>query len=60
MSRVFSTARRIASRVISWNTIRLDRDLGLEHLQQVPGDGLALAVLVRREEELVGVLEQRA
>ena len=36
----------------------LDRDLGLEHLQQVPGDGLALAVLVGREEELVGVLER--
>ena len=36
----------------------LDRDLGLEHLEQVPGDRLALAVLVGREVELVGVLEQ--
>ena len=35
-----------------------DRDLGLEHLEQVPGDGLALAVLVGREEELVRVLER--
>ena len=32
--------------------------LGLELLEQVPGDGLALAVLIRREQELVGVLEQ--
>ncbi len=31
---------------------------GLELLEQMPGDGLALAVFVRREEELVGVLEQ--
>ena len=34
-----------------------DGDLGLEHLEQVPGDGLALAVLVRGEQQLVGVLE---
>ena len=34
-------------------------DLGLELLEQVPGDGLALAVLVCRQVELVGVLEQR-
>ncbi len=32
--------------------------LGLEHLAQVPGDGLALAVLVSGQIELVGVLEQ--
>ena len=39
----------------------LDRDalLGLELVEQVPGDGLALAVLVGGEVELVGVLEQR-
>ena len=37
----------------------LDRDLGLEGLEQVPGDRLALAVLIRGEVELVGVLEQR-
>ena len=36
----------------------LDRDLGLEHLEQVPRDGLALAVLIGGEVELVGVLEQ--
>ena len=34
------------------------RHLGLEFLEQVPGDGLALAVLICREQELVGVLEQ--
>ena len=36
------------------------RDLGLEHLEQVPGDGLALAVLVSGQEELVRVLQRRA
>lgn len=36
----------------------LDRDLGLEHLQEVPCDGLALAVLIGGEEEFVGVLQQ--
>ena len=36
----------------------LDRDLGLQLVEQVPGDGLALAVLICREHELVGVLEQ--
>ena len=35
------------------------RDLRLEHLAQVPGDRLALAVFVRREQELVRVLELR-
>jgi hypothetical protein len=34
------------------------RHLGLQGLEQVPGDGLALAVLVGGEEELVRVLEQ--
>ena len=34
------------------------RHLGLELLEQVPGDGLALAVLISGEQELVGVLEQ--
>jgi hypothetical protein len=38
--------------VISWKTIRL------ELLQQVPGDGLALAVFIGGEQEFVGVLEQ--
>src|SRR5271165_4957960 len=31
---------------------------GLQHLQQVPCDRLALAILIGGEEELVGVLEQ--
>ncbi len=35
-----------------------DRHLGLELVEEVPGDGLALAVLVGGEEELGGVLEQ--
>jgi hypothetical protein len=33
------------------------RHLRLQLLQQVPGDRLALAVLVRREQQLVGVLQ---
>ncbi len=37
----------------------LGRHLRLELFLQVPGDGLALAVLVSGEVELVGVLEQR-
>ena len=32
-------------------------NLRLEYLEQVPCDGLPLAILVRREEELVGSLE---
>ena len=38
----------------------LDRDalLGLQLVEQVPGDRLALAVLIGGEEELVGVLQQ--
>ena len=36
-----------------------DRDLRLQHLHEVPGDRLALAILVRREPQLVGVLELR-
>jgi transposase len=35
-----------------------DRHLGLERLEQVPGDGLALAVLIGREEELVRALSR--
>ncbi len=35
------------------------RHLGLQHFLQVPRDGLALAVLIGGEEELVGLLEQR-
>ena len=36
----------------------LDRDAGLQRLQQVPGDGLALAVTVSGQIELVDVFEQ--
>src|SRR5439155_53489 len=35
------------------------RHLGLEGLQQVPGDGFALAVLIGGEVELVRLLQQR-
>jgi len=35
-----------------------NRDLGLEGLQQVPGDRLAFAVTVRGEVELVGLFER--
>ena len=34
-----------------------DRDLRLQDLDEMPGDRLALAILVRREQELLGVLE---
>src|SRR5262249_19808645 len=33
------------------------RNLRLQHLEQVPGDRFALAILVRREQELVGIGE---
>ena len=36
----------------------LDRHPGRQHLEQVPGDGLALAVLVSGQEQLAGVLQQ--
>ena len=36
----------------------LHRDLRVEHLEHVPPDGLALAVLVGREDELVGALQR--
>ncbi len=37
----------------------LDGDLGLEHLEEVPRDRLALAVLIGREQDLGRVLEAR-
>ena len=46
----------IASRVISWKTIRCTGTLGVQHLEEKPGDGFALAILVGREVQLVGVL----
>ena len=57
-SRGLATARAIASGVISWKTIRRTGHAGLEGVDQVPGDGLALAVLVCREVDLAGVLHQ--
>ena len=59
MSRQLSTACSMAARVISWNTIRFTGTVRLEHLEQVPRDGLALAILIGGEVELVGVLQQR-
>jgi hypothetical protein len=59
MSRGFSTARWIAALGDLVEDHPLDRHLRLQHLEQVPGDRLALAVLVGREVELVGVLQQR-
>ena len=35
----------------------LDRHLGLERLHQMPCDGLALAILISRQVELVGALQ---
>ena len=56
--RGLSAPSRIASLVISWNTSRRDRHLGLEHLAEMPTDGLALAIFVRRQVELLGPLQQ--
>ena len=36
----------------------LHRNLGLEHLEQVPGNGFSLAVFIAREVELVDFLER--
>ena len=44
----------IAAWVISWNTIRFTGTRRLQHLEQVPRDRFAFAVLIRREIELVG------
>ena len=53
-SRGCATASAIACGVISWKTMRRVGHPGLELLQQVPGDRLALAVLVSGEQEFVG------
>ena len=58
LARISPSARSIASRVISWKTRRRCGTFGLEHLQQVPADRLALAVFVGREQQLVGALER--
>ena len=57
-SRGWSSASRIACGVISWNTIRFTGTVGLQHLEHVPADRFALAVLVGREDELVGALQR--
>ena len=57
MSRVSPSARWIASRVISWKTIRFTGTFGFRTSREVPRDRLALAVLVRREQQLVGLRE---
>ena len=59
-SRRFAAAARIAGSVISWKTIRRTGHLRLERVEQVPGDGLALAVGVRGEQQLVDALERVA
>ena len=58
-SRGCSSASRIAFGVISWNTMRFTGTVGCEHLEHVPADRLALAILVGREDELVGALQRR-
>ncbi len=58
ISRVSSSARSIASLRDLVEHHPPHRDLRLQHLEQMPGDRLALAVFVRREQELVGDLEQ--
>ena len=57
LARARARSRRF---VISWKTIRRTGTFGFSTCDEVPGDRLALAVLVRREQELVGVLELRA
>ena len=57
-SRELATASSMAARVISWKTMRRTGHPGREHLQEVPGDGLTLAILVGGEIDLAGVLEQ--
>ena len=52
-------ASSIASLVISWNTMRFTGTLRLQHLEEVPRDRLALAVLVGREVQLARVLQRR-
>ncbi len=58
ISRGCSSASTIASRVISWNTSRRCGTFGFSTSGEVPADRFALAVLVGREVEHVGVLER--
>jgi len=37
----------------------LDRNPGVQHLQQVPRDGLALTILIGGEYQFARILEQR-
>ena len=57
-SRGLATARAIASRGDLVEDHPAHRDRGLQRVDQVPGDGLALAVLICREVDLAGVLHQ--
>ena len=59
MSRVSPSARSIAGLRDLVEDHPPHRHLRLQHLREVPGDRLALAVFVRREQELVGVLQLR-
>ena len=59
-SRGCSMAAWMAAGVISWKTIRMHRDPGREHLGEVPGDRLALAVLVCREVDLARLADEAA
>ncbi len=43
--------------LVEHHAVHRDVALGLQHLEQVPGDGLALAILISGEVEGVGVLE---
>ena len=56
MSRLWLNASAIALRVISWKTTRCTRSWGMSAAsQQVPGDGLALAVGVGRQVDFARV-----
>ena len=44
--------------LVEHHALDVNTGLGREHLQQVPGDGLALAVLIGGEIQLVGLLEK--
>ena len=48
----------MAAGVISWNTMRLTGTRGLSSSSRCQRDGLALAILVGREVELVGILQR--
>ena len=59
MSRGLSMASRMAcgGDLVEHHPLDRHRRRRVQHLEQVPGDGLALAILIRREIELGGVLQ---